>query len=85
MLVASLSVYIFFPHPAWPLVHGTLLVSKRRSPAPDDLLTFVRPLCRPVGDPETPGLQGSTGFVVGDISFGVYMWVFVGGSCRSLP
>ena len=54
-----------FPHPAWPLVDGALLVSKRRSPAPDDLLTFVRPLCRPVGDPKPRGLQGSTGFVVG--------------------
>ena len=43
---------MFFPHPAWPLVDGALLVSKRRSPAPDDLLTFVRPLCRPVGDPK---------------------------------
>ena len=43
---------LLFPHPAWPLVDGALLVSKRRSPAPDDLLTFVRPLCRPVGDPK---------------------------------
>ena len=56
---------LLFPHPAWPLVDGALLVSKRRSPAPDDLLTFVRPLCRPVGDPKPRGLQGSTGFVVG--------------------
>ena len=43
---------VLFPHPAWPLVDGALLVSKRRSPALDDLLTFVRPLCRPVGDPK---------------------------------
>ena len=56
---------MLFPHPAWPLVDGALLVSKRRSPAPDDLLTFVRPLCRPVGDPKPRSLQGSTGFVVG--------------------
>ena len=56
---------ITFPHPAWPLVDGALFVSKRRSPAPDDLLTFVCPLCRPVGDPKPRGLQGSTGFVVG--------------------
>ena len=32
----------FFSHPAWPLVDGALLVSKRRSLAPDDLLTFGR-------------------------------------------
>ena len=43
---------MLFAHPAWPLVDGALLVSKRRSPAPDDLLTFVRPLCRSVGDPK---------------------------------
>ena len=38
------------PHPAWPLVDGAL-------PAPDDLLTFVRSLCRHVGDPK-PSLSG---------------------------
>ena len=27
-------------------------MSKRRSPAPDDLLMFVCPLCRPDGDPK---------------------------------
>ena len=57
----SSCLLLLFPHPAWPLVDGALLVSKRRSPAPDDLLTFVRPLCRPVGDPKPRGLQGSTG------------------------
>jgi len=38
---------VLFPHPAWPLVDGALLMSIRRSPVPDDLQTFVRPLCRP--------------------------------------
>ena len=42
------TLLLLFPHPAWPLVNGALLVSKRRSPAPDDLLTFVRPLCPPL-------------------------------------
>ena len=32
---------ITIPHPAWPLVDGALLVSKRRSPAPDNLLKTV--------------------------------------------
>ena len=54
-------------HPAWPLVDGALFVSKRRSPAPDGLLTFVRPLCRPGEDPKPQALQSSTGFVVGDV------------------
>ena len=46
--LSILLLLLLFPHPAWPLVDGALLVSKRRSPAPDDLLTFVRPLCRPL-------------------------------------
>ena len=33
-------VFLLFPHPAWPLVDGALLVSRRRSPAPDGLLTL---------------------------------------------
>ena len=65
ILVSLWAMYILFPHPAWPLVDSALLVSKRRSPAPDNLLTFVRPLCRLVGDPKPRGLQGITGFVVG--------------------
>ena len=48
-------------------VYGCPLWEQRRSPTPDDLLTFVRPLCRPAWGPKTMGLQGSTRFVVGDV------------------
>ena len=50
-----------------PLVDSALLVSKRGAMPADTLLTFVRPLCRPVGDPKPQALQGSRGFVVGDV------------------
>ena len=39
--LSALVSYLLLIHPAWPLVNGALFVSKRRSPAPDGLLTFV--------------------------------------------
>ena len=55
MLLCGLVLY---PHPAWPLVDSALLVIKRRSSPPDGLLTFVPPLCRPIGDPKLAGQHG---------------------------
>ena len=50
-------------YPACPLVNGALLVDKGGA-LPQ---IFVHPTCRPGENPKPQALQGSTGFVVGDV------------------
>ena len=42
-------------------------LSANEERCPRGLLTLMRPLCRPGGDPKLQALQGSTGFLVGDV------------------